>query len=431
MKTASASRAKKAGRAAKLVIFVLIAAAMIHLIGRATRRTDSEYKYKPFFTEDTDYDVLFFGTSHVLNGIFPMQLWEDYGITSYNFGGHSNSIAMSYWVMRNAVRYHKPKVAVLDVSMAEQQSTQMDNIDFAHLSMDSFPLSLTKIQGVMDVYSDSPISQVQLLWPLFVYHERWPELKKEDLRKGIFGLQDATKEKGAESRVWLERQPAKHAILPETDMIGEDTVALQYVRKFIDFCHDNDIQPVLMFVPYPAPEERQMAANRASLIAEETGTPFLDMLEEDIVDFDIDCFDPESHLNPSGARKVTDFLGNYFSKNCNLTSHKDDAAYADLWDRDYSAYKGFLKYLFSQIGHPSDPEQDPRQTLCNLLMLLYNENFRGNLSVSEAFVPDKVEQKLIDQLGDNLTLDTNLQDQSVQLTIYDKSDGSEVFQYQI
>lgn len=431
MKTASASRAKKAGRAAKLVIFVLIAAAMIHLIGRATRRTDSEYKYKPFFTEDTDYDVLFFGTSHVINGIFPMQLWEDYGITSYNFGGHGSSIAMSYWIMRNAVRYHKPKVAVLDVSLAEQNSKEMGTIDFAHLSLDSFPLSSTKIKGVMDVYPDDPASQTRLLWPLFVYHERWPELKKNDLQKGVLGLRDVTREKGAESRVWVERQTVQHTILPETDMIGEDTVALQYVRKFIDFCHDNDIQPVLTFVPFPAPEERQMASNRASLIAEETGTPFLDMLEEDIVDFDIDCFDPESHLNPSGARKVTDFLGNYFSKNCNLTSHKDDAAYADLWDRDYSAYKGFLKYLFSQIGHPSDPEQDPRQTLCNLLMLLYNENFRGNLSVSEAFVPDKVEQKLIDQLGDNLTLDTNLQDQSVQLTIYDKSDGSEVFQYQI
>lgn len=431
MKTASASRAKKAGRAAKLVIFVLIAAAMIHLIGRATRRTDSEYKYKPFFTEDTDYDVLFFGTSHVINGIFPMQLWEDYGITSYNFGGHGNSIAVSYWVMRNAVRYHKPKVAVLDVSMAEQQSTQMGNIDQAHLSIDAFPLSLTKIREVMDVYPDSPVDQTRFLWPLFVYHERWPELKKEDLRKGIFGLKDATREKGAESRVWLERQPAQHAILPETDMIGEDTIGLQYVRKFIDFCHDNDIQPVLMFVPYPAPEERQMASNRASLIAEETGTPFLDMLEEDIVDFDTDCFDPESHLNPSGARKVTDFLGNYLSKNCNLTSHKDDAAYADLWDSDYAAYKDFLKDQIRQQGQPADPQQDPRQTLCILLMLLYNENFRGNLSLSSTFVPDTVEQKLIDQLGDNLTLDTNLQDQSVQLTIYDKSDGSEVFQYQI
>lgn len=37
-----------------------------------------------FFNQPKDYDVLFFGTSHVRYGIYPMELWEEYGITSYN-----------------------------------------------------------------------------------------------------------------------------------------------------------------------------------------------------------------------------------------------------------------------------------------------------------------------------------------------------------
>ena len=60
------------------------------------------------------YAVLFFGTSHVNNAVFPMELWKDYGITAYNFGGHANAIATSYWVMKNALDYTHPKLVVFD-----------------------------------------------------------------------------------------------------------------------------------------------------------------------------------------------------------------------------------------------------------------------------------------------------------------------------
>ena len=99
-----------------LLLTIMIFFGIIFL-QKTTMRDSSGFKYRPFLQEDTEYDVLFFGTSHVINGIFPMQLWNDYGITSYNFGGHANSLAMAYWTMVNAVEYHKPKVAVLDLSL--------------------------------------------------------------------------------------------------------------------------------------------------------------------------------------------------------------------------------------------------------------------------------------------------------------------------
>jgi hypothetical protein len=66
-------------------------------------RKSSDFKYADYFEQDEDFDVLFFGTSHVINGIFPMELWNDYGIVSYNFGGHGNEIATSYWDNIDAV----------------------------------------------------------------------------------------------------------------------------------------------------------------------------------------------------------------------------------------------------------------------------------------------------------------------------------------
>ena len=111
--------------AALFTIFLTLAA--LGMAKRVLGRKDSEFKYKPFFRTNTEYDVLFFGTSHVIDGIFPMQLWHDYGITSYNFGEHGTPIPTSYWIMRNAVRYHKPKIAALDINSIVEDKKMMKN----------------------------------------------------------------------------------------------------------------------------------------------------------------------------------------------------------------------------------------------------------------------------------------------------------------
>ncbi len=151
------------------ILSVLFTAALaiagILIAARVTMRTDSDYKTDPFLQEDTDVDVLFLGTSHVINGIFPMQLWEDYGITSYNLGGHGITIATSYWILRNAIEVHKPKVAVLDVSLAESEYLAPSS-EWAHDSLDAFPLTKTKIQAVQDLYPDDKDHRMSSCSPL-------------------------------------------------------------------------------------------------------------------------------------------------------------------------------------------------------------------------------------------------------------------------
>lgn len=44
----------------------------------------SHKQYDPFFENDQVFDVLFFGSSHVNYGVSPLDLYQNYGITSYN-----------------------------------------------------------------------------------------------------------------------------------------------------------------------------------------------------------------------------------------------------------------------------------------------------------------------------------------------------------
>lgn len=117
-------------------------------------RKSSDFKYEPFFAQREDFDVLFFGTSHVINGVFPMELWKDYGIVSYNFGGHGNAIATSYWVMKNALDHTRPELVVIDgLGLAGMTKTSL-GFSQVHLSMDAFPFSLTKWSGARDLLDD-------------------------------------------------------------------------------------------------------------------------------------------------------------------------------------------------------------------------------------------------------------------------------------
>lgn len=405
---------KRIIRAVSVLFTASLVLAGLFFFARVTRRTDSDFKTDPFFEESTDVDVLFLGTSHVINGIFPMQLWRDYGYTSYNLGGHGITIATSYWILRNAVQYHRPKVAVLDVSLAESEYLAPSS-EWAHDSLDCFPLTKTKALAVQDLYPDDREAQRELLCPFVLYHSRWSELTGKSVVQAFTGIETTT-EKGAESRIAVSAPgEGRETLIPENQAREVDTPGTQYIRKFVSFCRENDIEPVLVNVPYPATVDEQEAANGIARLAEELSVPYLNLQYASLVDFDTDLYDPDAHLNPSGARKVTDCLGAWLLENTDLADHRGDPAYAS-WDADYAAYRAFLREnITAYAGFAVN------------LMLLNNENFTGVLELS-GYTPGTVEQKLIDQLGTALTVKETDSggDWNARLTIRDAEDGSTV-----
>lgn len=171
----------------KRMISVLI---LIFLLGESLYKStvllkakDSDKNYAAFFAEAQQIDVLFLGSSHVRNGIFPMELWNDYGITSYNMAGDGNRIPMAYWRFVNALDYQTPELVIMDVyggSKDEKVSTLWQT----HLSFDCFPLSVNKYRMVSDLFDDENMEDYDKRWELLVdfsiYHTRWNALGEGD-----------------------------------------------------------------------------------------------------------------------------------------------------------------------------------------------------------------------------------------------------------
>ena len=63
--------------------------------------------------------MLFIGSSHVINGVSPLDLFRNYGIASFNLSMHGNYVKSGYYILSQALRILErekrqlPKVVVL------------------------------------------------------------------------------------------------------------------------------------------------------------------------------------------------------------------------------------------------------------------------------------------------------------------------------
>lgn len=383
------------------------------------RRKDSDFKYKPFFEQKEDFDVLFMGTSHVIQGVFPMDLWDEYGIVSYNFGGNSNRIATSYWVMKNAFEYTSPKLVVIDAFLCGEMQKFFYYSELVHMSAGAFPLTMTKIRGICDLI-DTPglldsegkdmfAYRWEYLWNLGKYHPRWKELNENDIMN-----KSVTKEKGAEARVNVAK-PDPYEPLPKTETLPGDTVGLEYLRKMIEDCQRSGVEVLLTYLPFPAAENYSREANSVYAIAEEYGVNYINFLELDgVVDFNTDLFDSD-HLNASGAKKITDYIGRYIKGHYDIPDRRTDTQYQS-WFGDYEDYISFKTDKLNQ-----------QDSLQNELMLLADKGYSLCMYVKDG--SPALKDDTIYNLINNMALQRELPeldvaaDGSAYLLVIDNSSG--------
>lgn len=323
----------------KVAAFLIFVAICVLGASILVKRKDSDYKYAPFFEQarEGNIDILFMGSSHVINGINPVQLYRDYGYTSYNMGGHGSVMQATYWELIEALDYCTPKWVVVDAYMLEKNYQYLDvmddsygetekktSVDQLHLNMDAWPLGKLKIAAVSDLIQDKNVRN-EFLFDFIVYHSRWEELTGNDY-KALSGKQDRTGLFGAEMRKEVELAPYDTPDPAPEQMLPEHTVGQEYLLKIIDECQRRGIGVVVSYLPFCATTEDKLAANSAGAIANAYGVPYVNMLNADIIDVYSDLNDT-GHLNISGAAKVTEFWGQWFVVHGDLTDHRGDARY--------------------------------------------------------------------------------------------------------
>lgn len=302
----------------------LLGAGMLFLT-RLTDPGDADKKNAEFMKDSELYDVLFFGNSHMTYAVYPLELWNDHGIASYNLGSYGNPLPTTYWTVKNALNESNPKLVVVDCYSVEREEKEGS---FTHWQTDHLPLRADKIRMINDVVED-PEERLEYFWRFAAYHSRWWDLDQDDFEK------KRNEQKGAEIAYGVV---LNEKIQPRPQNVVEmDSTGGRYLRQIIECCQEKKTEILLIYLPYSVHEDGWQDALYAERIAREYDVPYLNFLDLSVINPAIDCSDEASHLNGSGGRKVTEYLGQYIKEHYEIADRRGEEAYAQ-WNADYKRY---------------------------------------------------------------------------------------------
>ncbi len=336
---------QKLKRLFSVIMTIIITFLMIYGASRWVERKESRLRYKDFFDHAEEYDVLFFGTSHTINAVYPWELWDDYGIASYNMGSHGAPIITSYWIAMNALDYAYPKLIVLDCYYIASDIKKSEDYEQVHKPFDAFPLSLNKIKAVNDMFEgDDTNNKYDVLWNFILYHNRWNQLEKWDYTMPY------NKEKGGETRIGYTK-PLVFDKVESSEKLTEDYLSVDYVKEFANHCKSKGIEVLFIYTPFPADDNKQREANMVADVADKLGVDYLNFLDMPVVNLNTDMYDEDSHLNPSGAKKVTSYIGQYIKDNYDIPDRRGTEEYSK-WQKGYEEYYTAKKNDFLYNSDP-------------------------------------------------------------------------------
>ena len=297
-------------------------------------------QYKPFFESNQEFDVLFFGSSHMYYGVSPLDLYHNYGITSYNLSMLGNYIPSNYYRLREVLDFLKnqkralPKTVVVDIFALKDTTYRL------HSGWDAFPISLNKVEMTRNLVPEE--DRAAMLVPFLLYHNRWNELTKGDFQANkntFYGM--------GMGNIGVS-YPDKEIITNPMENITVDTETIFYLDQIEKVCDELGIQLILIHIPYSAKSaELQKIANGICLYAEKKGILCVNYLNEDTeIDYDIDFWDT-THLNVTGMRIITDEVGELLS-GLGLKDHRYERQ-AEQWNQAYENYMQFRIMKLKEI----------------------------------------------------------------------------------
>ena len=381
---------KKIQRLASALILCLLIISSLFSVGKVLERKDSSHFLASYFLPEYEYDVLLIGSSHVRSGFFPMELWEDYGIRAYNLGADGATVPMAYWILRNALDYHKPEIVVMDIFDLWTGRAVSDYWGFTHMAFDVFPLSLNKIRMVHDLFRDKTLEDkygnnlYEKRWDLILkfreYHSHWMELTDAD-----FASREQIEE---ESKVWkggepyINLRPRQAPEYPDDlSAIPYDTLSKEYLDRTIELCRDEGIRLILINTGYDCPAESKRFADSVQGIADEAGVPYYDFPALSVIRYETDIASTgdNTHVNVAGAFRQTDYLGKILEQELTGSGTKSDQ---DMWERDAEAYEASKAGLMRSQSYP-----------VHYAMFLADPGYRTVMEVSDVSAVESVAAK--------------------------------------
>lgn len=329
--------------AVSVIVFLLIGIILFLNIAEVLRKkagAESDMVHSFYAIEENTLDVLCMGSSHGYSAFQPNTLWNDYGVTSYVLCSQRQTAASTYYLLKEALKYQKPKVLLLEAYYFFSGKKYTDEAAL-RTGFDGMRMGEAKRQMIHDFLDDQTFEdKLSYYLPFLKYHSRWEELYNHD-----FHPKDYLKGSIMDAEVYPMEEPE----LPKEGRKISDTV-YEYFEKIVELCRENDVQPVLFTVPYGYENEDEfesyMKRQKVNITLEsylaKKNIPYIYFQKDNAAGIDYAAdFRDYAHLNIHGAIKITKYLGEYMNQRYSLPDHRKEDKYQSWWT-DYDEFQEYM-----------------------------------------------------------------------------------------
>ncbi|MDU1313102.1 MAG: hypothetical protein E6940_03465 [Clostridium septicum] len=265
--------------------------------------------------EKNTIDYLVIGDSEAYTSVSPIEIWNKHGFTGYNLGVPGQTMQEVYYSLEKALENQIPKVVLLETNAAYT----------------TFGMYVEANRIFENIVKNN--------FEIYNYHNRWKDIsfinQENDDKK--LKKPDGNILKGSNYSIKVNAY-VKGPYIKETDSVEKiKKVPMYYLNKIVELCNEKNIQLILYTSPTPVNWTYEKH-NSIEAFAKENKLPLIDLnLKNDKlrIDWSKDTYDTGDHLNFFGAKKVTNYIGDYLSKNTNLIDHRKNEKYSswhETWD---------------------------------------------------------------------------------------------------
>lgn len=272
--------------------------------------------------EDNSIQIACVGNSNFYSGFSPCDLWNEYGYTSTICASACQTIEESFCLMKKLFSRQKPELVIIDSDMLFNHNPQNKNLCKKSYNIKDFLL------------------------------RSGPTFLKQDIQSIFSILKNNSKSRPINTHGY--RYSSKICkincvdYMKKTDTTEEiPQVNENQMDKLIKLCRDNSNEILMIAIPSISSWNYERH-NAATAFADSRALKFIDLnlLYREIGLDPAQCFrDKGSHMNYSGAKAITNYIGYYIKSSYSIENLKDNQKYA-YWNDNYqhfAAYKSKLK----------------------------------------------------------------------------------------
>lgn len=253
--------------------------------------------------EKNSLDMIIFGSSHAYTAFNPYQIEKETGLKTYDFCTQQQPLWITYYYLKEALKYQHPKYIVLEIHMAVVGNYNYAEEQVNRDAIDKMKVSINKINAINTSVSNKD-DRVSYYLNIIKYHSRYKELNKNDFETAFLGHT-------IDNRGYIALPENDYVFYNETEFTSDEIELYEknkiYLSKIIDLANKENIKLIIVKTPTSYNYEEKAKLNYVKKISEENNILFLDYVNNiDLLnlEYENDFYD-SGHLNKNGSEKFT------------------------------------------------------------------------------------------------------------------------------